>query len=153
MSLDNMEKRLRLLEDEAAIRSVIQRYGRAVDWLSTEDLDLIFFDDAEIDYGAFGGAGAEFKQTLQEVEAGFPRRWHFTGSIEIAWVDENTVDVESSQIVGSATSADLAADYSLFFGWYLDRLERRNGRWGISRREGGVSALSPYSTELLSRLL
>jgi hypothetical protein len=139
----DIHERLRALEGEVRelrarreIEDVLARYSRALDWLDDAMLETVFFDDAEIDYGFFQGTGKEFKPLLMQVERTVGRRWHFTAQIKIE-LDGDIAEVESYNVSMAAepVRSDPPAEFDQFFGYYIDRLARRNGRWGILRRK------------------
>jgi hypothetical protein len=134
--LASLERECGRLRDLRDIEDVLTRYSRALDWLDDAQLDGVFFDDAEIDYGFFKGDGRTFKPLLMQFERSMGRRWHFTSQVKIA-LDGDRAEVESYNlsVAATATAALAGADLNLFVGFYLDRLERRDGRWGIARRK------------------
>jgi len=134
--LDRLEREVAGLRDRRDIEDVLTRYSRALDWLDDAMLETVFYDDAEIDYGFFRGAGKSFKPLLMQVERSVGRRWHFTAQIKVA-LDGDVAEVESYNISMAAptASANPPAEFTQFVGYYLDRLERRHGRWGIARRK------------------
>lgn len=131
-----LEREVARHRDVAAIHELLHRYARALDWLDDALLETVFFDDAEVDYGFFRGAGREFRPLLMQVERSFGRRWHFTSQVEIALAGERA-EVRSYNL--SVTAVPVSplppAELSMFYGWYLDRMERREGRWGIAARK------------------
>ncbi|MCZ8132377.1 MAG: nuclear transport factor 2 family protein [Steroidobacteraceae bacterium] len=122
--------------DLAAIHEVLHRYARALDWLDDALLDTVFFDDAAIDYGFFRGSGREFRPLLMQVERTYGRRWHFTSQVEIHLAGDRA-DVRSYNLsVASVPVSPVPpADLGMFYGWYVDRMEKREGRWGIAARK------------------
>lgn len=133
-----IERELAETREHAAIEDVLIRYSRALDWLDDAMLDGVFFDDAEIDYGFFKGSGKAFKPILMDVERSIGRRWHFTSQIKIALDGSGAgAEVESYNFSLAIPGADGdgPSDILQFFGIYADRLEKRNGQWGIARRK------------------
>ncbi|WP_070152478.1 nuclear transport factor 2 family protein [Sphingobium phenoxybenzoativorans] len=130
-----LENRLTRLEDIEIIREQLERYGHALDWHDGDLLDSVIFDDADVDYGIFKLDGRGAKDRLMEIEAAFPRRWHFTASPTIAFLDAFTAETVSYQIAISSTEADPGNGLTQYFGWYLDRFEKRDGHWGIAARK------------------
>lgn len=124
------------MRDMEAIRDVLTRYSRALDWLDNTMLEGVIFDDAEIDYGFFKGKGKDFKPVLMEVERAVGRRWHFTAQIKIH-LRGDEADVESYNLsLGSPDqSAGEGSEIMHFCGYYADRLEKRGGVWGITSRK------------------
>lgn len=134
--LSVLSARVDRLEDERAIADVLTDYSLALDWLDEQLLDRVFWDDAKIDYGFFKGSGADFKPILLGVERSFGRRWHFTSQLRIV-VTGNVAKV-SSYNISVATPSQTAPDadgLTGFLGYYVDRLEKRDGRWGIASRK------------------
>jgi SnoaL-like domain len=134
--VDALEREVKTLRDHEEIRDVLTRYSRALDWLNAEMLDGVFFADAEIDYGFFRGRYPEFRPIVMQIEIDAGRRWHFTAQIKIqlqgdvAHVDSYNLSLSSPKSVAAP-----GGELSTFIGYYSDRLERRNGRWGIAARK------------------
>ena len=137
-----LQDRVRALELEISrqrdlrdVEDVLVRYSRALDWLDDKALEQVFWDDAEIDYGFFKGTGKEFRPVLMQVERSVGRRFHFTSQVKIA-MTADVAEVESYNISLACESLS-ASDKPIqqFFGFYLDRIERRGGRWAIARRK------------------
>ncbi|HEX7782998.1 MAG TPA: nuclear transport factor 2 family protein [Sphingobium sp.] len=135
MSEQSFEIRLARLEAIEMIRERLDRYGHALDWLDADLLDGVFFDDADIDYGMFQLDGRAAKDRLIEIEKSFPRRWHFTASPSIVFLDATTAQTTSYQIAVSSQGTEAGSGLTQYFGWYLDRFENRGGHWGIAARK------------------
>ena len=144
MDNNDIINRLNALEVEVAdlrareqILDVLTNYARALDWLDRDILEGVFFDDADIDYGFFQGKGAEFKPLLMQVEESTGRRWHFTSQVKIHLIDAKHAEVESYNLTVAAANAEPQQPDPLthFYGFYLDRFEKRDGRWGIVSRK------------------
>jgi len=133
--LERVEREVAHMRDTSAIRDVLTRYSRALDWLDDELLSDVFFDDAEIDYGFFKGNGRDFKPFLMQFERGVGRRWHSAGQVKIA-VRDATAEVESYAFAFAAeqVSPPAHAHVMHFYGKYFDRFIKRDGRWAIIRR-------------------
>ena len=128
---------IRYLRDRADIEDCIQRYCRGADRLDRELLCSASHPDATDDRGAgFTGSPAQFADWL------FPHLRTLDGT-------SHTVCNTLSDIDGDTAHAE---SYVIFSVWrhpregdegfasmgtarYLDRLERRDGRWGIVHRE------------------
>ena len=142
MSGDCLHDRLAIVERELAwhrdlraIEDVLTLYSRALDWLDDAAIESVFWDDAEIDYGFFKGSGKDFKPLLMDLEHRVGRRWHFTAQVKIA-LDGDMAEVESYNftIAAEKIGFDESSPLMQFYGTYIDRFERREGRWGIVRR-------------------
>jgi hypothetical protein len=136
--LERVERELQLHRDRAEINEVLIRYARALDWLDPVALESVFFDDAAIDYGFFKGTGREFKPILMDVERAAGRRWHFTSQVfidlrgDLAQVASYNLSVATGPGSSRPTPGN---EVMTFYGYYVDRFERRTGRWGIARRK------------------
>lgn len=128
------QDRLQRLLDEADCRALLTRYGRAVDWRDRAALDRIFWPDADVDLGFFKGKGAETPDFLIENANRSLRRCHITTNIDLRL--EGDAAFADSCAVTHAISGTPGQDLltHLFFGRYLDRLERRSGEWRIASR-------------------
>lgn len=131
-----LEARVARLEEERAIEAVLANFARAMDWLDEALLDRVVFDDAEIDYGFFRGDGRGFKIAVMEMERGIGRRWHFAAQVQIDLDGDRARASSYNLTLGvPAVDPDPPADFIAFAGYYFDRLERRDGRWGIVARK------------------
>jgi hypothetical protein len=131
----NHDALLQRLADESACREVLVRYGIAIDWQDRESLASVFWPDADIDYGFFKGAGAELIDTLLGIATLSQRRFHMLGGERIRLKGATVAEAES-YIITQAVSEDASRGQtaSLFYGRFLDRLERRQFEWRIARR-------------------
>ncbi len=134
--IEKLELELAQRRDTDAIHAVLERYSRAVDWLDAELLATVFFDDAEIDYGFFKGSGKDFRPLLMDIERSIDKRWHSASNVSIR-LHGDCADVASYQFsVSNVPGAPRPqTDLMHAYGFYLDRMERRDGRWGIARRK------------------
>lgn len=119
---------------EAACTRLLHAYGRAIDWQDRHGLAGLFWADATIDLGFFRGNGAEAVDFLLANAARSLRRFHATSNIVLD-VDGDVALADSCCIthaVGDDGSGGLA--WQLFFGRYLDRLDRRGDEWRFAER-------------------
>ena len=134
--IESLEQQVAQAADKQAMHDVLNRYAKALDWLDSDRLDRVFFDDAEIDYGFFKGTGAEFKPLVMQIEKDIGRRWHHASQVSID-LNGDRADVESYGV--SYTSSDSAAidgtKLGQYMGFYQDRFEKRDGKWGITYRK------------------
>ena len=123
--LERLEREVAELRAREAIRDLLARYSRALDWLDDQQLDGVFFDDAHIDYGFFKGTGKDFKPVVMQIELSTGRRWHMGAHV-----------MSYGIAIGAQTEAGSdGAELPLFMGYYLDRVEKRGGKWAIARRK------------------
>jgi SnoaL-like protein len=130
---------LRALADRAEIGDVLLRYFRGVD---RRDWNLVrgcFFEDAHNDYAPFYQGGLDdFMQFLADPGGFglFDRTFHFTGN-QLIELDGDTADAETYAMAQHTSAADAGhATRNFLVVWlrYLDRFERRDGRWAIADR-------------------
>jgi hypothetical protein len=133
---------LQEISDRLEIDDVLMQYYRGVDRL---DLDLVrscFHPDAQCDYGPwFKGDLEHFLTYLGGPTSlgGFVRTVHFAGNTLIA-VDGDTARSEVVVIAHHEPTAehDWAGAFVVVWLRYVDRLERRDGRWRIADRKVAV---------------
>jgi hypothetical protein len=128
------ETSIELLLAEAACTRLLHGYGRAVDWQDRAGLARLFWPDATIDLGFFTGNGAEVTDFLLANAARSERRFHATSNIQLSITDDIALADSCciTHAVGDGGTGGLG--WQLFFGRYLDRLERRAGEWRFADR-------------------
>jgi len=134
--IEELERESARQRDIEAIHDVLWRYARALDWLDDALLTTVFYDDAEIDYGFFRGNGCDFRTELMKLEHSVGRRWHIAVQTKVQ-LDGDAAEVESYQFSVSTLPGETStpADLMHAYGYYLDRMLRRGGKWGIIRRK------------------
>jgi ketosteroid isomerase-like protein len=129
----DLEATVRRLADRQAIRDCLETYCRAVDRLDRELLIGVYHDDAVEDHGLFVGSREEFADW---VIAFHSRAQHATQHI----INNHTCDLDGD-VAHTETYYMLAAmnvegaPLTLSGGRYIDRFEKRNGRWAIALRK------------------
>ena len=141
--IETLAARLESLEAKEEIRQVIGRLCRAQDRMDIEAIAACYHPDGYDDHLTFKGSGRAFAEWFVGVTApSFEEVMHFTGP---SVVDvEGDVAQASTQCVahhlsraGEATGNPLTRLYraECIMGLrYLDRFERRAGRWLIAHR-------------------
>jgi SnoaL-like domain len=140
-----MSPELRELTDKQAIAETVFRYCRAIDRLDEALLRDCFHPEATHCQGGFEGLSADFCGYALARLAAICASHHQIGNVLIT-LRTDTADVESYFVAyhripaqgvteGLFASSGVARD--LFVGGrYLDRFERRDGRWRIVHRSG-----------------
>jgi SnoaL-like domain len=136
-----LAKEVRYLRDRLDIQDCIHRYSRGLDRLDERIALSAYHEDAFDDRGAFVGSPKEFLD------------WVFPHLKTAAGTSHNISNI-LCEIDGDVAHAE---SYITFHVWaqdgksvivggarYVDRLERRAGRWAISHRE----ALMDYLVRL-----
>lgn len=130
-TVEDLERRLRALEDREAIRETIARYAYEVDCGEPPDWASVFSDDIEMEAGKLGTS-----RGLAEIEKRFSRAEHLDAIRE------------GSQHAYSNVVVDLDVDGDEATAWgYACVHTRKDGAWrvytlGVNRwrlrREGGA---------------
>lgn len=130
----NLPRTLTQVADIQTIRQVLAQHSRGVDRTDVRLLSDCYHDDATLDYGFYKGAARDFPAILVGALRGQPVSLHRTGHM---WVSLNGAHAKSeSYVIALAQSADEdgVIKQRLICGRYLDRHERRDGRWRIAHR-------------------
>jgi hypothetical protein len=146
MTAEISAARFQHLAGRLDIEDCLQRVCRGLD---RGDLDLAissFHADARVDYGTFGGAAEEvMARAMGLFDAG---DYLSNALVEI---DEDEAHAESYVWNAAVRSADAGMVYA--GGRYIDRLERRDDRWGIVERACVVEWRTTSGIEVLDPLL
>ncbi|HEV8690438.1 MAG TPA: nuclear transport factor 2 family protein, partial [Ideonella sp.] len=129
------------LVDRQEIHDCILRYCSGVDRFDREMLLSVYHDDAIDDHGAFVGKAADFVDWALAYHAKFQHGHKHYVLNHRCELDGDTAHTETYWLfVGNNRHAPAS---SLHTGRYLDRFEKRGGRWAIAARkciiEGGGS--------------
>ncbi|MBC9226495.1 nuclear transport factor 2 family protein [Aeromicrobium sp. 636] len=128
----SLEEQVQWLLDREAIRDVMHLYCRGVD---RSDFDLIrqaYHEDAFDDHGNFEGDREAVVTKVSKNDS--TAMMHHIGNMSIeldgdaAWVETYFVAHESREI-------DAKTYNSARGGRYLDRFEKRAGRWAVAKRQ------------------
>jgi hypothetical protein len=123
---------LRALLDRTEILDCIHRYTRGMDRLDRELVRSAYHDDAVDDHVGFVGRVDEFIEWAFAFHGRQARHQHY--------VTNHTVDIDGEQAHSEiyymvvATELDPDAPLRVVGGRYIDRFERRDGRWAIAAR-------------------
>ena len=130
MSRDVDAERLQRLIDKDDIRDCVLAYARGLDREDEQILLSGFHADARDDHGSYIGPMAKFTGRASATR----HRWsnyqhHITN--QVVDIDGDTAHAETyffANLIRPDEQIDLTG------GRYLDRLERRDGRWAIAER-------------------
>jgi SnoaL-like domain len=123
---------LREMKDRQEIYDCLMRYCRGIDRLDRELLLSAYHPDAADDHGTFVGKVEGFADYAFDLHTRYQLRTQHHITNHICEIDGDVAHAESYYIFRSLnTQAPLHTTAS---GRYLDRLERRNGRWAIADR-------------------
>lgn len=129
-----MDTRLAALADRAEITDVVHRYARGIDRRDFELVRRCYHPDATDHHGGFSGTVGEYLEWVEALTARYRSTQHLIASVVV----DLAGDVAAAETNGVAVhrSDDPAPHLNLVTGFrYLDRFERRDGRWAIARRD------------------
>jgi ketosteroid isomerase-like protein len=133
---DSLRSEIEHLIDESQIRKLLYTYCRAVDRCDEPLLRSLYHPDAVEMHGGYAGSVDGFCHFAMQTMA-----WMESGSHQITNVlielDGDVAMSEAMFISIAAGGTDAAGQKIdlLITGRYLDRFERRAGRWKIARRQ------------------
>ncbi len=111
------------------IADVIKRLARGTDRLDEELMASCYHPDGFDDHNAFRGGGGEFARWVMGALAHFNATMHFTGPPLVR------LDGDRAQVDTYCIAHHLTDHTDMVMGLrYVDRFERRDGRWLIARR-------------------
>ncbi|WP_156681295.1 nuclear transport factor 2 family protein [Sphingomonas profundi] len=122
---------LRRLLDKEAIRDASLAYTRGIDRHDDEIMARAYHADATDDHGAYIGDPAGF---IRHAREGHGRNWtahHHYITNQTIDLDGDTAHVET-YFLAALRRGDGSID--LVGGRYVDRFERREGRWAVADR-------------------
>jgi hypothetical protein len=129
------EQLLRTLADRAEIQDLLARYCRGIDRC---DLDLVrsaYHPDATERHGPYQGNSHEIMaEIVPMLEATYAAAQHHLTNMLIE-IDGDHARGETYFLAFQRQDhADGSSTFEQYGGRYLDRFERRDGRWGITER-------------------
>jgi hypothetical protein len=133
---------VRELKDRQEIYDCMMRYCRGVDRLDRALLQSCYHPDAFDDHGAYVGPAAGFIDWVLKIYEDHKLASHHEITNHFVEIEGNTAHAESYWVASSIDAAP--PHYSIARGRYVDRLEKREGRWAIVDRACLVE-ISPQS--------
>jgi ketosteroid isomerase-like protein len=138
----SLAERLDVIESRAAIEDLIARYAHGFDRRSFDLLMSIWHEDALLDlgesFGSFRGTEA-----IAEAYAGFWRESPWTHHFLANALIEIDGDAATGVIALDCMQRHVEDGPTMVGGFYFDRYERRDGRWGIVARRYQLSYWAP----------
>jgi ketosteroid isomerase-like protein len=124
---------VRILADRQAIRDCLATYCRAVDRLDRDLLLSVYHPDAVDDHGVFVGDREGFADWVIALHS---RAQHRTQHVITNHVCDLQGDVAHAETYYMLAAMNVAgAPLTLSGGRYIDRFERRDGRWAVALRK------------------
>ena len=138
--------KLDALLDRAEILDCIHRYARGMDRLDRELVRSAYHDGAIDEHGGFVGPVDGFLDWAFAYHAGQVRHQHYVTNHSVELRGDEAHAETYYVFVGTDRKPD--APLAVAGGRYIDRFERRDGRWAIAARV----CLVEWMTELSSGL-
>jgi hypothetical protein len=132
MEDEDLRRQVRWLADRAEIRDCLTRYARGMDRLDRELARSAYHDDAVDDHVSFVGPVEEFLDWAWGYHADQVCHQHYLSNQSIN-VDGDEAHSETYYMF-IGTHPDEAMPLTVTGGRYVDRFERRDGRWAIAAR-------------------
>lgn len=132
MTADEIEEKLTYLLDKEEIREVVTQYCRGVDRFDRDLLRSLYHPDASVDHGVFVGDREEFCDFTKKMhETHHHLTQHYVAN-HVAEIDGDVAHAETYFLYAALNRE--GAPFSLMGGRYIDRLQKRDGRWAILER-------------------
>lgn len=132
MSPEEIEAKLIYLLDREAIRDAVTTYCRGVDRFDRELLLSAFHPDAFDDHAGFVGSREELWDFVRDMHGTHHRITQHYVANHLVEIDGNEAHAETYFIYAALNRE--GQPFSLMGGRYVDRLEKRDGKWAISER-------------------
>jgi hypothetical protein len=133
MTLDELNRTVTEMKDRMDIRDLMSRYGRAVDRLDKDLLLSVYHHDGLDDHGCYVGDPEQFAECALSMHAETNTLTQHIVTNHVCDLDGDTAHSETYWMyVGMNRTG---APYSMGGGRYVDRLEKRDGKWGIVARK------------------
>jgi hypothetical protein len=131
--IEELERQLRSVLDRQEIYDCLMRYCRGIDRGDLALARSAYHPDALDDHGIYCGNSWEFVETaIAAIQQDKIRTQHAVSNITYD-IDGDTANCEVSWFYASLNKPPLAT-CCIFGGRYLDRFERRKGKWAIAHR-------------------
>ncbi len=132
MTLEEIEQKLTYLMDREAIRDVVTSYCRGVDRFDRDLLLSTYHPDALDDHAGFVGNREEFWDFVRDMHGTHHRLTQHYVANHLAEIDGNTAHAETYFIYAALNKE--GQPFSLMGGRYVDKLEKREGKWALLER-------------------
>jgi len=152
---DDLRRQVRELKDRQDIYDCLVRYCRGVDRLDREVLLSAYHPDAVDDHGFFVGGPEAFADFFFSFHSENQNSTNHMITNHTMELEGDVAHCETYWLYAGMNKAE--PELTLAGGRYVDRMERRDGRWGIAARKclmdwsgkPGETGLSPEVSEML----
>ena len=129
----SLERKLRELVDRQEIHDVILRYCRGVDRMDRALLLSAYHPDAIDDHGLFVGGPEAFADYFMAFHGSMQSATQHIITNHFCELDGDTAHTETYWMFSGRNK--LGPPLTLSGGRYVDRFEKRNGKWAIAARK------------------
>ncbi len=138
--------RLIQLADRMELQDLLHAYCRGVDRRDYDLLRTLYHPDAQDDHGGlFRGSASNYIDWLPGMLAQFVSTSHYIHNAEFR-IDGDHAEGQSSVVAHHLTHPPDPVDV-VMGGRYLDRFERREGRWRFAYRFAVLDWATPWSAD------
>jgi hypothetical protein len=145
--IEQLQRDVQHLLDRAAILDCIASHARGSDRHDAELLSSTYLDEGVDVHGATVNAGAEYAAWANQVHAATAQNHLHNITTHTCEIDGDEAHTESYVMV--TLLAPDATTATVMCGRYVDRLERRDGRWRIAVRRATVELAYTADARLL----
>jgi SnoaL-like domain len=132
MTPDELERTVAELADRQAIHDVLMTYSRGIDRLDRELLLSVYHEDAIDDHGVFVGTPEEFADWAIAMHTATHLSHQHCILNYTCDLDGDVAHTETYYMFVGMNRA--GEPMTMTGGRYIDRLEKRDGRWAIAAR-------------------
>lgn len=132
MTAEEIEQKLCYLADRLEIRDVASAYCRGVDRFDREIVISVYHEDAFDDHSVFVGDRDEFWEFVHTMHGMYHQMTQHYVTNQIYEIDGNVAHVETYFFYAALNRN--GPPFSFMGGRYVDKLEKRGGRWRFSER-------------------
>ncbi len=131
MSLEELEKRIRVLEDIEAIKRLKARYAQIIDGPFPAEIERLITENAILDYGKLG-----LLKGKRAITDFFNKKYHEVYPLRVHYFSQPDIKLEGEKAYGrwymfvSLSTGDGKGLWSS--GYQDDKYERENGEWLIA---------------------
>jgi hypothetical protein len=123
---------VREMRDRQEIYDCLMRYCRGIDRFDRDVVSSAYHPGAVDDHGAFVGPAEDFIDFAFALHAKLQRRTQHQLTNHTCEIEGDTAHAETYYIFRSLNAE--SPWHSIVTGRYIDRLEKRAGKWGIAAR-------------------
>lgn len=131
--MSELDPRLAQLLDKQDCVELVHKLARAIDRCDADLVREVFHSDATDDHGGFKGTAADFVPWVMEVLSGMRRTQHIIGNVLVK-LEGDKAQGEAYFIAHHVLPGQGNDNFMVAAGRYLDRFEKRDGRWKIAHR-------------------